>query len=79
MAKEQEQDEQEQLCYIFYLSLYHTPLREVMQLPAEPDQQEDENNVLVLVLVQKQVQVEVQVNSRLHEKKGHNRGLSSWV
>ena len=65
MAREQEQDvEQEQLCYIFYLSLYHAPLREAMQLPAEPDRQEDENNVPVLVLVQKQVQVEAQVKAQ---------------
>ena len=33
---------------------------EAMQPPAEPDQWEDESNVLMLVLVQKQVQVGVQ-------------------
>ena len=54
-----------------YLYLYHVLLREAMQRLAQPDRQEDENNMLVLVqkevqaevleLVQKQVQVEVQL------------------
>ena len=67
MSSEQEQ-EQEQSGYFLYLYLYldHAVLKEVMQPTAEPNEEEDADNVLqvlvlVLVLVQMEVQAEEQV------------------